>query len=148
EPHDRVPAGRGPDRGRPTAPQGVPRHAASAPAEGAGSMSDTISILEGSTFVVSTRNGDIEASPVEPHGLFHFDTRYLPKWVLTVNGVRPKVLSTDDLDYFAAQFFLVPATGTIYIDSELSVIRRRWVGGGFHEDLVILNHSNAPIDLD
>ncbi|MEZ0228128.1 MAG: glycogen debranching N-terminal domain-containing protein [Planctomycetota bacterium] len=111
-------------------------------------MSEKISILDGNTFVVSSRTGDIDASPSEPDGLFHFDTRYLSRWILTVNGIHPKVLSTDDLQYFAAQFFLVPSSGTVYVDCELSVIRRRWVGEGFHEDLVLLNHGNAPVDLE
>ncbi|MBI5547754.1 MAG: amylo-alpha-1,6-glucosidase [Deltaproteobacteria bacterium] len=108
----------------------------------------TVSILEGSTFVVSDRRGDIDASPTETSGLFHMDTRFLSRWILTVDGQRPNLLSTDDLQYHSAQFFLVPATGTIYVDAALSIIRRRAVGGGFHEDLSVLNHSGEPKDLD
>ena len=44
---------------------------------------DTISILDGSTFVVSDRRGDIDSGPDQPHGLFHRDTRFLSRWVLT-----------------------------------------------------------------
>ncbi|HEY3358116.1 MAG TPA: glycogen debranching N-terminal domain-containing protein [Polyangia bacterium] len=108
----------------------------------------TVSILEGNTFAVSDRRGDMDASPTDTVGLFHMDTRFLSKWVLTVDGKRPNVLSTDDLQYQSAQFFLVPATGTIYVDSPLSIIRKRAVGGGFHEELVILNHTAEPKDLD
>jgi glycogen debranching enzyme len=57
------------------------------------------------------------------------------------------VLSTDDIDYFSAQFFLYPPTGTIYKNPELSVIRRRSVGDGFHEDVLLANHSGEPIEL-
>ncbi len=111
-------------------------------------MSDElVRILSGNTFVVSDTRGDIEASMTDPTGLFSFDTRFLSKWVLTVNGERLTALSTDDLQYFEAQFFLVPGTGTVYVDSKLSVIRRRAVGIGFHEQLTILNHDNAPIEL-
>ena len=109
---------------------------------------DTVSILEGSTFVVSDRRGDVDASPTDTSGLFHMDTRFLSRWVLRVNGDRPSPLSTDDLQYFSAQFFLVPGTGTVYVDSPLSVVRKRAVGDGFHEDLTILNHSAEPKDLD
>src|SRR5262249_3621050 len=73
---------------------------------------------------------------------------FLSRWKLTVDGVRPNSLSTDDLQYFSAQFFLVPGTGTVYVDAELSVIRRRAVGNGFHEDLTILNHSDKAHDLE
>ena len=111
-------------------------------------MSDrTISILEGNNFVVSDLRGDIDASPTEPLGLFAWDTRFLSRWLLTVDGQRPNVLSTDDLDYFYVQFFLVPGTGTIYVDADLSIIRKRAVGNGFHEDLTILNHKDQPVDL-
>jgi glycogen debranching enzyme len=108
---------------------------------------DLVSILDGNTFVVSDSAGDIEASPTDPTGLFSLDTRYLSRWVLTVNGERLNALSTDDLQYFETRFFLVPGTGTVYIDAKLSVIRRRAVGGGFDEQLTILNHAEQPAEL-
>ena len=106
-----------------------------------------VKILDGNTFVVSDDRGDIEASPVDATGLFSFDTRFLSKWVLTLNGERLNALSVDDLQYFETRFFLVPGTGTVYIDSKLSVIRTRAVGAGFHEELTILNHDSKPVRL-
>ncbi len=89
-------------------------------------MSDQlVQILEGNTFVVSDDRGDIEASRTDPTGLFSFDTRFLSRWVLTVNGQRLTALSTDDLQYFQTRFFLVPGSGTVYVDAKLSVIRQR-----------------------
>jgi glycogen debranching enzyme len=108
----------------------------------------TVSILQGNTFVVSDRRGDLDASPIDTHGLFSFDTRFLSRWILYINGQRPNPLSTDDVQYYAAQFFLVPGTGTVYSDSTLSIIRRRVVENGFREELTVLNHGEAPIDLD
>ena len=107
-----------------------------------------VKILDGNTFVVSDDRGDIEASMNDPTGLFSFDTRFLSKWVLTVDGDRLNALSTDDLQYFETRFFLVPGTGTVYVDAKLSVIRWRAVGDGFHERLTILNHDDAPVDLE
>src|SRR5215831_9737295 len=106
-----------------------------------------VQILEGNTFVVSDDRGDIEASLTDPTGLFSFDTRFLSRWVLTINGQRLTALSTDDLQYFKTRFFLVPGTGTVYVDSKLSVIRQRAVGQGFSEDLTILNHDEKPVQL-
>ena len=91
----------------------------------------TVSILDGNEFVVSDRQGDLEATPTENHGLFLDDTRFLSRWVLTVNGLRPKLLSVDDVAYFKVQFFAAMATGTVYVDSHLSVQRQRSVGRGF-----------------
>jgi glycogen debranching enzyme len=111
-------------------------------------MSDElVQILEGNTFVVSDGCGDIEASLTDPTGLFSFDTRFLSRWVLTVDGQRLTALSTDDLQYFETRFFLVPGTGTVYVDSQLSVIRQREVANGFREELRILNHENDPVHL-
>jgi glycogen debranching enzyme len=108
---------------------------------------ELVKILDGNTFVVSDARGDIEASPTDPMGLFSFDTRFLSTWVLTIDGQRLNSLSTDDLQYFEARFFLVPATGTVYVNAKLSVIRQRAVGNGFCEQLTILNHADEPAEL-
>jgi glycogen debranching enzyme len=107
-----------------------------------------VQILEGNTFVVSDDRGDIEASPTDPTGLFSFDTRFLSRWVLTVNGQRLTALSTDEMQYFQTRFFLVPGSGTVYTDATLSVIRQREVADGFREELRVLNHRSRPVDLD
>jgi glycogen debranching enzyme len=107
----------------------------------------TVQILDGNTFVVSDERGDIEASLTDPTGLFSFDTRFLSRWVLTIDGERLNALSVDDLQYYETRFFLVPGTGTVYIDAKLSVIRQRYVANGFHEDITILNHSDKTVDL-
>jgi glycogen debranching enzyme len=109
-------------------------------------MSD-VKILNGNTFVVSDNRGDIEASPTDSSGLFSFDTRYLSRWVLTVNGQRLNPLSVNDLQYYETRFFLFPGTGTVYVDATLSVIRQRAVTDGFDEELTLLNHKNEPIDV-
>ena len=106
-----------------------------------------VQILDGNTFVVSDDRGDMEASLTDPTGLFSFDTRFLSRWVLTIDGQRLNSLSTDDVHYFETRFFLVPGTGTVYVDSKLSVIRRRAVGNGFQEQLTILNHDEEPVEL-
>jgi glycogen debranching enzyme len=108
---------------------------------------DLVRILDGNTFVVSDARGDIEASLTDPTGLFSFDTRFLSTWLLTVDGQRLNPLSVDDLQYFESRFFLVPGTGTVYVDAKLSVIRLRAVGDGFHEELTILNHDEEPVEL-
>ncbi len=87
---------------------------------------ETVSILEGDTFVVSNRRGDIDASPAEAHGLFNRDTRYLSRWSLTVGGQTPRLLSTDDANYFYAQFFLVPAflRGELAFEGDLFLVSK------------------------
>jgi glycogen debranching enzyme len=107
----------------------------------------SVRILDGNTFVVSDNAGDIEATPTDTNGLFSYDTRFLSRWILTIDGERLNPLSVDDLQYFESRFFLVPGTGTIYVNATLSVIRQRAVGNGFHEELTLINHDSAPADL-
>jgi glycogen debranching enzyme len=109
---------------------------------------DEISILDGSTFVVSDSNGDLEAGPDQVQGLFYRDTHFLSRWILTVNGRRPDVLSIEHGKYFEAQFFLYPPTGTIYENPYLSIIRKRKVGEGFHEDITVLNHRSEALQVE
>ena len=71
-------------------------------------MSADVKILDGNTYVVSDSSGDIEASMTDPTGLFSFDTRFLSKWTLTIDGQKLNPLSVDDLQYFETRFFLVP----------------------------------------
>ncbi len=106
-----------------------------------------VKALDGNTFVVSDVRGDIEASPTDPTGLFSYDTRFLSRWVLTVDDQRLTALSTDDLNYFETKHFLVPGTGTVYVDAKLSVIRQRAVIDGFREQLTVLNHDASPVRL-
>ncbi|MCW2851996.1 MAG: Amylo-alpha6-glucosidase [Nocardioides sp.] len=108
---------------------------------------DHVQILDGNTFVVSDTQGDIQASATDPSGLFSLDTRFLSRWVLTVNGERLTALSIDDLHYFETRFFLVPGPGTVYVDAKTTVIRQRAVAEGFREQLTVLNHHVEPIEL-
>ncbi len=113
---------------------------------------DLVSILDGNSFVVSSDTGDVEPSHNLPTGVFAYDTRFISKWVLTVDGDRLHALSVDDLQYFESRFYLVPGEPTHYIDAKVSLIRDRLVGGSFAEKLTVFNHefreSEVTIRLD
>ena len=111
-------------------------------------MGDMVSILDGNSFVVSDRRGDVEATPTDTSGLFLNDTRFLSRWVLTIDGTRPTVLSIDDLAYYRVQFFQAHTTGSIYVNSHLSCVRQRSVGRGFSEEITLWNHGKEPMHLE
>src|SRR5262245_50952558 len=106
-------------------------------------MLDSVSILDGNQFVVSNRQGDLDAAPDRTHGLFLYDTPFLARLVLTIKGVRPTVPFGCQTTYYQVQHFLPLATGTTYIHSHGTGIRRRAVGGGFRETLSVINHDAA-----
>jgi glycogen debranching enzyme len=102
-------------------------------------------ILEGSTFCVSDERGDI-VDPVM--GLFADDTRFLSRWVLTINGERPLRLSSDKVEYFSAAFYLRnPMAGGLEQDV-LSIGRDRFVGDGMQEHIVVQNHAPHPVEFE
>ncbi|WP_346534474.1 glycogen debranching N-terminal domain-containing protein [Micromonospora sp. DPT] len=111
-------------------------------------MSDgLVRLLDGNTFVVSEENGDIDASPTIPTGLFSFDTRFLSKWTLSINGKRVSPLSAEEVEYFEARFFVVATVPTPLVDTRVSAIRERSIGGSFTERLTVINHEAEAIDL-
>ncbi|SCL28856.1 Glycogen debranching enzyme (alpha-1,6-glucosidase) [Micromonospora rhizosphaerae] len=111
-------------------------------------MSDgLVRLLDGNTFVVSEETGDIDASPTIPTGLFSFDTRFLSKWVLSINGERVTALSVEEVEYFESRFFVVPTVPTPLVDINVSAIRERSIGGSFTERLTVINHEPEPVDL-
>src|SRR5215472_8619484 len=109
---------------------------------------ETISILDGSTFLVSKLNGDIEAGPAQPEGLFFKDMRHLSKWKLTLKGVALESLSTDAVEYYHSQHYCFSPTGTIYKNPTVSVVRSRFVGNGFVEDVTVVNNGSEAEEIE
>ncbi|MFV2099639.1 glycogen debranching N-terminal domain-containing protein [Micromonospora sp. LOL_024] len=108
-------------------------------------MKELISILDGNTFLVSNRHGDIEPALDFPTGLFSFDTRYLSTWLLLLDGERLHALSIDDTESFRTRYFLVPGEPSHYLDAKVSLIRSRAIGGRLEEELTVLNHSGQDV---
>jgi glycogen debranching enzyme len=104
-----------------------------------------LTILEGSTFCVSDELGDISEPTM---GLFAHDTRFLSRWVLTINGARPLVLSSRKVEYYSAAFFLRnPVVGDLGHD-EVSIARERFISDSMQEHLVVSNHSTRRVAFD
>jgi glycogen debranching enzyme len=101
----------------------------------------TISVLDGSTFVVSDRLGDLRSDQGREHGFFSRDTRFLSHCVLRV-GDRPlDLLGLDQREHFAAQFFLTPSVGPESA-APCSVMRRRLIDHVWIEEISIVNHRH------
>lgn len=110
-------------------------------------MIGEIRILEGPSFLLSDANGDIDPMPTSPNGMFTLDTRFLSRWVLTVNGERMRMLSVRHVEYFNARIVLVPPSRAYNIDPNFSVIRDRAINGVLEECLTVHNHGDDPIDV-
>ena len=96
-----------------------------------------ITLIEGSTFCVSSSSGDV--LPERTHGLFVADTRILSVWRLTVDGADVEPLTTIEDDSNQATFVARTPPRRGHADSTLLVRRTRYVGEGLREDLVLRN---------
>ncbi|WP_262107508.1 glycogen debranching N-terminal domain-containing protein [Arthrobacter sp. Marseille-P9274] len=104
----------------------------------------TITLVEGSSFCISSANGDI--FPEYPHGVFHEDTRILSRWNLTVNGQPLEPLAAKTKEPYRALFVgRVPRPGG-YADSPLIVERLREVGTGILEQITVWNYSPSAAE--
>jgi glycogen debranching enzyme len=106
---------------------------------------DTVQVLEGATFMLSDSVGDVHEGSIA--GLYHEDTRFLSKFVLTVDGLTPEVLTSDQVDYYSAAFFLTNPKLESVPERTVSIQRHRFVGEGLHDDVILTNHSRAPVAL-
>jgi glycogen debranching enzyme len=100
-----------------------------------------VSVLDGSTFVVSDRLGDICGDDGRAHGFFCDDTRFLSRWVLKVGEAPLELLGLDQAEHFAARFFLTPRVGPEQ-EAPCSVMRRRLVDHVWMEELLVINHRH------
>jgi glycogen debranching enzyme len=102
----------------------------------------TLSVLDGNTFVVSDRLGDVSSGSGREHGFFSQDTRFVSHWVLRVDGEPVDLLGLDQDAHFSAQFFLTPRVGP-QDEAPCSVIRRRCVDRVWIEEITVVNHRRA-----
>src|SRR5206468_3529824 len=85
--------------------------------------------------------GDI-AAPTS--GLYSADTRRLSRLVLTINGARPLLLSSGQVEYFSAAFYLRNPLASGLEQDVLSIVRSRFVGEAMQDRISIRNESMQP----
>jgi glycogen debranching enzyme len=103
-----------------------------------------LTILEGSTFCVCDHRGDF-GWPTS--GFFVKDVRFLSVLELTINGESPLLLSSDQVEYFSAAFYLRNPRAGLPPDV-LSIARERFVGDGMQDSLRVENHAMEPVSFE
>jgi len=106
----------------------------------------TLSVLDGSTFVIGDRRGDLRADEGREHGFFSEDTRFVSRWVLRVDAAPLELLGLDQDAHFAARFFLAPGVGPDEA-APCSVMRRRLVDHVWMEEVTVTNHRHAASEI-
>ena len=102
-------------------------------------------ILEGSNFCISDQNGDFTFTT---SGLYAFDTRFLSRLELRINGERPLLLSSGKVEYYSAAFYLRnPLAGELPQDA-ISIARHRFVGEGMQDRVHVQNQSMEKVGFE
>ena len=96
-----------------------------------------LTILDGATFFYSEASGDVDADRHE--GFFHEDVRHLSLWQVLLDGKPVDPLTGTTVDYYSARI-----VGRASDGKPVTVRRDRFVTNGFHEDLIVENHSDEP----
>ncbi|MFI1914984.1 glycogen debranching N-terminal domain-containing protein [Nocardia sp. NPDC020380] len=106
-----------------------------------------VTLVEGSTFCLSDRLGDVEQGT--PYGLFYRDARVLSRWELRLDGQRPEPLSVLSPEAFTARFILRRPPRAGAADSTLLIVRERLVADGLRETITVenLGRETTAVDL-
>lgn len=117
------------------------------PVTSLGHLAGRVTLVEGQTFCLSGRAGDITEDL--PDGLFVLDRRVLSVWELRLNDHRVEPLAVDEEDPFTATFVGRGRPSPGHADADLIVHRRRRIGNGMREEVEVENHglTRAPVTL-
>jgi glycogen debranching enzyme len=96
-----------------------------------------VTLVEGSAFCISDRSGDVVPGGIQ--GVFFLDVRLAAEFRILVNGEPPEPLAAHVHEPFAATFVGRFRPREPQLDSTLVVERRRYVGQGMREDIVVRN---------
>lgn len=105
-----------------------------------------IVINNGTTFLVSDEKGNMLDDP--EYGLYYRDMRYLRKFNMTIDGKELHLLTSRNVNYFSAAYYLSnPELNGIKANA-LSIVRKRSVGEGMHETVEVRNHTTGDVHLE
>jgi glycogen debranching enzyme len=105
-----------------------------------------IAVLEGRTFMYSDPVGDVPAGTIG--GLVQADTRFLNRWVLTLNGAPFLSLRAGVVDHYSAAFFLTNPRLPGMDANAVGVRRLRLVGRGLRERIELSNYASETLRLE
>lgn len=113
--------------------------------EAGASESGSVTVLEGSSFCISSGSGDI-TSDGGTNGAFFQDTRIVSGWVLRINGSLREPLSAQRPHPFEATFVGRANWPGGRFDSPLVVRHFRHIGPGLQDDIILENYSAEDVE--
>jgi glycogen debranching enzyme len=108
---------------------------------------DAVTLVEGSSFCISSHSGDL-SSEGGTSGAFYQDTRVVSRWVLRINGALREPLVAHRPDAYEATFVGRARWPDGRFDSPLVVRQERHIGPGLQDDITLENYSSEDVDCD
>lgn len=112
-------------------------------------------LLNGDTFAVFDRGGDIHPLGIGQQGLFHLETRHLSRLELRINGIRPLLLSStirEDNVLFAIDITnpdLVMESGHSLPRGTLHIFRAKFLTDSIcYDRITVHNYGEASCDIN
>ena len=106
---------------------------------------NAVAVVDGATFMYSNAIGDVPGGTIG--GLVHDDTRFVSRWVLTINDAPLLLLGADTVDYYSAAFFLTNPERPGLRANAIGVRRQRFVGDGMHERIGLESSADEPLSI-
>lgn len=106
----------------------------------------TVTLVEGSTFCISGRSGDIR--PAAAQGFFFQDARHLSQFEILIDGQALEPLSVSNDDPHAATFVSRARPRPGRADSTIVMFRRRYLGDGLREEIDIRNFGDEATTFE
>jgi hypothetical protein len=106
-----------------------------------------VTLVEGSSFCISSHSGDISPEG-GTNGAFYQDTRVVSRWILRINGALREPLVAQRPDAFEAAFVGRAKWPDGRFDSPLVVRQQRHIGPGLQDDITLENYSSEAVDCE
>jgi len=108
-------------------------------------------LKENELMMVSDEQGDMPQGR-RRLGLYHRDTRYLSIFEMTINGQRPRLLSSCGKQNYVCDIQMANPTieladGSTALARTISIRRSRFIKDGFHECISFYNHNTFSVPL-
>lgn len=113
---------------------------------------DALIIKEGSLFLMTDAEGNVPGNNTEGFGLYKGDTRYLSRYELSLNDVKPTVLlSSAELGYGSEHYLANPPLsmpdGKRLPKESLEIRRQRVIKNSLLETIQVTNYNVFPVTV-
>jgi hypothetical protein len=109
-----------------------------------------LALHQGNTVLLTEHDGQIPFP--SDKGLYFLDTRLISSWQVYANNQQWEVLNSASISHYAARIYLVNRSVTTeggeIEPRTVGLTIARWIDGGVHEDLIVVNHGMKPVRFD